>query len=114
MNLAVSSLIALVAALADPRPCASDLWHFPHPSICAVEIQHCCARLTYLEAARPLFPGQDFTFAQEIARVERCRMAWQHLRTAHGGSPRYWLAELRELIGPEDYYAGRMPNAWGQ
>ena len=107
-------VVQLQAALADQKPAASDLWHFPHPSICRLELEQIRGRLIYLEAAKWMHPGYEFAFASEIERVTRIQSAWVYLYDAHRGndSSRWCLEWLREYLGYGNYYEGRMPSIY--
>ena len=106
-------LVPLQAALADQRPHASDLWHFPHPSVCLIEMENAQARRVYLEAAKWMYPGQESSFASEIERVTRVYSAWVYLNDAYRiDSSRWCLEQLRENLGYTDYYEGRMPSLY--
>lgn len=109
-------MLAVVLSLLAPvdgRPCPSDLLHFPHPSVCMVEIEHADARITCLAAAKGFRPQDMAAHEREEARTWRVRQCWAELLNVHRNmknGTRDQLARFRELLGFDDYYEGRMPS----
>ena len=106
-------LLSLLAPV-DGRPCPSDLLHFPHPSVCVAEVEKADARLKYLSAAKDFCQQNAVGHEREEARAWRVKWCWICLLDSHNGKHviRDRLARLREYLGPDDYYEGRMPSLY--
>lgn len=106
-------LVAALSPFLDDRPPVGDLNLFPPVAICkemivAAEVYRCHVEL------RKHFPSwQYWEWHAVAAEAKWCHDAWDWLHWAHTvpgtGSKRHALGRLRDLIGPDAYYAGQMP-----
>ena len=104
---------AFAFALLDTRPPPSDLDNFPPATVCRERMSALAAHKAFLEARAGFFPGYEWEYNEAAASVRVAYSAWDWLFWAHtcGNEDgiRYSLDNLRRILGPENYYSGRMP-----
>lgn len=106
----------VVAILLSPPP-LSDRDRFPDMIAARTQLECCRLYRDYLYYRRlgsPLW--QECHWRAQAQRANYIYQCWDWLHAAQGGEGQgeaYWrksLGRLRELLGEEDYYAGRMPT----
>lgn len=106
-------IAALLSPLIDDRPPVEDLQRFPAAAICDEQIAAADRYWTHLQARLEWEPLNYWRLSTVAAEAAELRRAWSALRDAcvhsHPDWQREALRTLRERIGPEAYYAGRMP-----
>lgn len=113
-------IAVLLLILLDPRPPLSDLARFP--SIDVVEYELKCNRLyhDYILSRRAVEHRHWWVMHEVVVETNQLHTAWDtlwraqlhgHSHIGRGNKQRDGLARLRELLGPERYYAGEMPPA---
>lgn len=106
------------AAAADPEPALTDLGRFPCTETVRVNYEFAREHVEWVRSQRSLSPWEP-TWWTWLEEAERCRECWLQLHLAQpaesGGEDDGTydrvgsLRELRDLIGREAYWAGRMP-----
>jgi hypothetical protein len=96
-------------------PPLEDLWRFPPLEVCRSQTEFLRAREKWL--ADRLDWDRLYT-AEVTEQLWDCRRrirAWDYLENARDPVwnekyRRYWLGRLRTVLGPVDYFTGRMPD----
>lgn len=108
-------LLLAVLPLLDDRPPLGDRNRFPPVAIVAEQLAANAAYQAHVQHRQSfeLHNATDlYQVFYEARQLERC---WQLIQWAHHcyepGNQRAALAELRDLIGWDHYYAGTMPPA---
>lgn len=114
MFAALAVVLPLALAI-DAEPPTSDLWAFPHPAICSLNVQHAIEYLQYLDALAPIYPTYYGEW-EDVRRDVLWRLqAWQSLQwcwSCPEDSRRGALGRLRECLGAERYAENTMPPPW--
>lgn len=92
----------------------SDLGRFPPRQVCADRVCFLQAHIDWTVAVGSLYPSEVGAWYEYYCEVGRVRKTWlacdEAGRQEWSDSTRLQsLRELRELLGLEDYYSGRMP-----
>lgn len=125
-----AGLLALLLALAgasrlpDPGDPLADCGRFPDGAACQELEDFARGHLAWLDARRPLCltESDEATWRQARTEAQWCFNCWDWAGAAQGnegdrtttdgrvaGYRRFSLDKLRELLGDDDYFAGRMP-----
>ena len=112
-------MIASLAAMLDNRPPVEDKDRFPSSEIASEAIELNAKYRTWLEANRPL---DDHTgmWLKAMTEADALWEIWQSVANLHSVTDesgneylleelRNRLEELRDVMGEEAYYAGRLP-----
>lgn len=98
-------------------PPLSDLHRFPPAAVAEPYYKLASAHRDWICQQKPKAltrADEAFWWAWQL-EADHCRRAWDHLWDAHRvtvfevSARRRWLAKLRETIGEQDYWDGRMP-----
>ena len=110
-------LCALVAPLPPPEdPPLADRERFPPRAVAAQAMACNRAYRRFVQARQALELHRWFYWQEVLAETDYLFNCWDWLHAAQGGEGRdeaYWrhsLKRLRELLGEDAYYAGRMPS----
>lgn len=105
--------LSLLMPVFDDRPLLTDLGNLPSETAAMAAVEEADRYLLHLQAR-----GATLLHSQD---AEWCREAWRMLREVRGcvrmplvdswaeTHGRSILAQLREHLGPDNYYAGNMP-----
>lgn len=113
LTAATALLLGLQAPEPDPPLCDRD--RFPPREVAARAMQFNRAYRRHVEGRALWQTHRAEEWGQVKEEVEHLYRCWDWLHAAQGGQAGdacYWrqsLRRLRELIGDEAYYAGRMP-----
>jgi len=113
----MTALLLLVLPILDDRPPLTDALNFPPAWVCREQMAMSQAYQCWLQTR--IECGLDWDMGGLRDQLEDARRRWRiwdWCLTAQGGypswCPRRALGELRQLLGDEDYYAGRMPTPY--
>lgn len=111
----ILSTIVLIALYSPPDCQLEDRHRFPPLDPALAAKQFARAHLCHLEHNQPLETWKWESWCEAKRDARWCYDCWDWLQAAQGGEGRgkdYWLyslRRLRQLIGDEAYFAGRMP-----
>ena len=107
-------IVFILAALLDPRPAACEVNRFPPEWMIDDALTLNAEHKDWLYSEK-IFHVQDWEGWEEVyTETGEIQRAWHLLRLARSdhwseNCRRGFLEQLRELIGPEAFYAGQMP-----
>lgn len=109
-------VIAILAQLLDPRPQPEELLRFPPQALAAETAALGKSLYKTLEGHRDFFPYRYWEFNALANNTWHISQAWEKLSYAHSlyeqgytQTLRDTLDEIRNQIGHEAFYEGRMP-----
>lgn len=104
--------------VAEPAPVVDPLPQFPPLALAEHYYYFSAAHVSWLETRLPLEQDRK-EWREYITQANYCHLRWQALHLARqpwwGGEEydqaNYWIDQLKDLLGEEDFKAGRMPPA---
>lgn len=103
----------LLLPLLDDRPPVEDLQRFPSAAVCKQQLVANEQYHVYVKARLHLELNKGWELRDCLREAGNCYWPWYWLHHAHGCEAveerRNALAQVRELIGWDLYYAGLMP-----
>ena len=112
------ALLAL-ATFCEPDPPLTELHRFPGALEATAGWSFSCAARQWLREQWEMYPARGATLRPLLDRARYWHATWDALDDAHRTYNndcfrRHRLARLRDLLGPDAWFAGRMPTlAWG-